>query len=360
MISGIKTLGKYLDQPLLVENYKKAVAPIFISGATVYGANEIRKAPQEKKKETAIRTASVLTATTVSSLYAPKLSAKILRLPYQKYRTAEIIKNNTQSVDSFVKSATEEGHNLSNEGLNLLEKAKSKVLKFKEVKTLNNELSQTPKGKKLFNKLIPEPDNITAKDIKNEIGRLSLYGFIPIVGGTAGGITGDVLTEKKVDKDKMADRVKEGSYQYLANIFLCNVGAGLALAGLEKMNIKSKAARVVGMVTGIVATGIVGGSKIANFIGRNFINPIFDKGQKSKQDERKPEALDICLHSDDIATIAVMSGLKWIEPALPILYGISGYRTGIGYRNDKKNNANTENNVNSKTNSNTTVKNEKN
>ena len=55
-----------------------------------------------------------------------------------------------------------------------------------------------------------------------------------------------------------------------------------------------------------------------------------------------------------------MSGLKWIEPALPILYGISGYRTGIGYRNDKKNNANTENNANSKTNSNTTVKNEKN
>ncbi len=49
--------------------------------------------------------------------------------------------------------------------------------------------------------------------------------------------------------------------------------------------------------------------------------------------ERKPEALDISLHIDDIATIAVLSGLKWIEPALPILYSISGYRAGIGYRN---------------------------
>ena len=348
MISGIKTLGKYLDQPLLVENYKKAVAPIFISGATVYGANEVRKAPKEKRKETAIRTASVLTATTVSSLYAPKLSAKILRLPYQKYRTAEIIKNNTQAVDTFVKSSTEEVHNLTDKGLNILEKAKSKVLKLKEVKTLNDELSQTEKGKKLFNKLIPEPENITAKDIKNEIGRLSLYGFIPIVGGTAGGIAGDMLTEKKIDKEKMADRVKEGSYQYLANIFLCNVGAGLALAGLEKMKVKSKTARVVGMVSGILATGVIGGSKIANFIGRNFINPIFDKGEKSKKDERKPEALDICLHTDDIATIAVMSGLKWIEPALPIMYGVSGYRTGIGYRNNKKENYSPENNANTK------------
>ena len=148
----LKTLGKYLDQPLLVENYKKAVAPIFIGGATVYGANEVRKAPKEKRKETAIRTASVLTATTVSSLYAPKLSAKILRLPYQKYRTAEIIKNNTQAVDTFIKSSTEEVHNLTDKGLNILEKAKSKVLKLKEVKTLNDELSQTKETDQKRNK----------------------------------------------------------------------------------------------------------------------------------------------------------------------------------------------------------------
>ena len=56
--------------------------------------------------------------------------------------------------------------------------------------------------------------------------------------------------------------------------------------------------------------------------------------------ERTTEILDICLHSDDIATIAVMSGLKWMEPALPILYGISGYRAGIGYRNGHKRNKN--------------------
>lgn len=51
--------------------------------------------------------------------------------------------------------------------------------------------------------------------------------------------------------------------------------------------------------------------------------------------ERKPEVIDISLHTDDIATVAVLSGLKWIEPALPIMYSISGYRSGIGYRNNK-------------------------
>ena len=100
---------------------------------------------------------------------------------------------------------------------------------------------------------------------------------------------------------------------------------------LEKNNIKSKSARALGMIAGILATGVIGGSFIANYIGKNFVDKCF-KNQPEKQ-ERKPEVLDICLHSDDIATVAVMSGLKWIEPALPALYSISGYRAGIGYRN---------------------------
>ena len=333
MISGIKLLGKYLDQPLLIEKYKKAVTPIFIGGATLYGANEVRKAPKEERGKKAIQMATVLGATTASALYAPKITAKILKQPYKKFHTSEILERNNKLVDTFVKSET----NLEQNTKNLLEKAKSKVLNFKEIKNLSKDLSKSEKGTKLFNDLIPEPENITSKDIKNEIGRLSLYGFIPIVGGVSGGIAGDILTEKKVTKDKMADRIKEGSYQYLANIFLCNVGAGSALAVLEKMNVKSKVARTVGMVGGIVAMGIVGGSKIANYIGDKVINPIFDGKQpkEKKQAERKPELVDVCLHTDDIATIAVMSGLKWIEPALPILYGISGYRAGIGYRNNK-------------------------
>ncbi|MCM1264609.1 MAG: hypothetical protein NC200_00280 [Candidatus Gastranaerophilales bacterium] len=335
MIQKIKLAGKYLDQPLLVGKFKKAVPSVFITGAALYGANEVRKAPEGQKKRTAINVGSVLAATVASSLAAPKIAAKLVGKPYEKYAINEIKSKNTALVDEFVKS----GQNISDSTKNILEKAKTKVLKYKEVQNLHTELSQTKKGKKFFNTLIPEPDNISAKDIRDDIARLSIMGAIPVAGGVAGGIVGEKVSDKKISKAKMADRVKEGAYQYLANIFLCNVGAGLALAGMEKMNVKSKSARAIGMITGIVSTGIIGGNAIANFIGKKVINPIFEDKEtrkKHKGPERTPEVVDICLHSDDIATIAVMSGLKWIEPSLPILYGISGYRAGIGYRNGKK------------------------
>ena len=110
---------------------------------------------------------------------------------------------------------------------------------------------------------------------------------------------------------------------------MCNIGAGAALALLEKMNIKSKSARAIGMISGIVLTGVLGGSKIANLISQKIISPI----TKIQTKERKPEALDLCLHTDDIATVSLLSGLKWIELALPILYSVSGYKAGVGYRN---------------------------
>jgi len=59
------------------------------------------------------------------------------------------------------------------------------------------------------------------------------------------------------------------------------------------------------------------------------------KHHKDLYDERKPELLDMALHTDDIATAGVLSGFKWIEPMLPLMYTISGYRAGIGYRNNK-------------------------
>ena len=102
---------------------------------------------------------------------------------------------------------------------------------------------------------------------------------------------------------------------------------------LEKMNIKSKSARCIGMIGGIILTGVVGGSMMANFIGNKIINPMLYKN--NEKEKRTPELLDISLHADDIATVSLLSGLKWIEPALPLLYSISGYRAGIGYRNQK-------------------------
>lgn len=333
MIESIKIAGKYLDQPLLVSKFKQAVPKVFAGGAAVYGVGNVIDAEPEDRKKVAIRDASVLSATVVSALAAPKIAAKVVGKAYEKFAATDIIQKNTKIVDEFVSK-----EKVSDRLGQLLEKAKTKILDFKEVKELHNETSGTEKGKKLFNSLIPEPENVTSKDIVNEIGRLSVMGAIPVAGGIAGGLAGEKISEGKLSKERTANRVKEGTYQYLANIFLCNVGAAAALGVMEKTNVKSKAGRVAGMVTGILTTGVIGGSTIANYFGKKVINPIFDRESNKKlNSERKPEVLDICLHSDDIATIAVMSGLKWMEPALPILYGISGYRAGIGYRNGNKN-----------------------
>lgn len=121
---------------------------------------------------------------------------------------------------------------------------------------------------------------------------------------------------------------------------MCNVGAGSALFISERLEKAKKIKpltpmkKLVVILSGITATGIVGGSYIANYVSKKCINPLFgEKNQKKLYGERKPEALDIALHADDIATAGILSGFKWIEPALPFMYFISGYRAGIGYRN---------------------------
>ena len=74
----------------------------------------------------------------------------------------------------------------------------------------------------------------TGGEIFSEIKRLSLLGLIPVVGGVTGGIIADRVTHTN-NRKGTADKVKEGLYQYLANIFLCNVGAGTALFLSEKL-----------------------------------------------------------------------------------------------------------------------------
>jgi len=172
-----------------------------------------------------------------------------------------------------------------------------------------------------------------------------------VIGGVTGGIAACVANGHDL-KEKAKPKIKEGLYQYLANIVLCNVGAAGALGIMEtspvknflkSKNINSKAARAGAMAVGILGVGMLGGSAIANFIGKKIVDPLFGEKQNSSSpasaslkniyEERHPEFLDAALHVDDVATIGVLSGFGWIEPALPIMYSISGYRAGMGYRN---------------------------
>ncbi len=337
-MNNITAIGKFLDQPRLVGKFSKTVPAIMIGGAGLITAKNAKNTPKGERKNRVIKDVSAFAGTMSAALIATrgfkplKINGLINNIDLKK-----LTQENTKLVDEFVSKTK-----LDEKTQTILNKAKTKVMTLPEVKTVFNEVSQKEGGKDFLRKLVPDPENVTSKEIFGEIKRLSLLGLIPVLGGIGGGIVGDKLTDKNW-KEKVPNKIKEGAYQYLANIFLCNVGAGIALGILEKKGIKSKAGRAIGMVTGIVLTGIIGGSAIANLISKKVIDPILNKGKKSpeKQNglyaERKPEPLDIGLHTDDIATVAVLSGLKWIEPALPILYSISGYRAGIGYRNgDKK------------------------
>lgn len=334
-MNNLSVLGKFLDQPILVSKFQKAVPAILAGGAAAYTAYDASKEAPEKRKQRALKTGLTLGVTVASALAAPHIASAITKrkLP----ASLDLIKrNNKEIIDTFIKSAKPEEATSK-----ILEKGKDKILNFKEVKSLYTNLKDKSSGKEFLERLIPSPENISAKDIFSEIGYLSIFGAVPVVGGILGGIAADRATDKENWKAKVPDKIKEGSYQYLANIFMCNVGAGAALGIMEKYGIKSKASRAIGMTAGIVATGIIGGSKIANLISEKIIDPCFNK-KKNKANvdkaeqanrERKPEALDIGLHTDDIATVSLLSGLKWIEPALPVMYTLSGYRAGIGYRN---------------------------
>ena len=110
----------------------------------------------------------------------------------------------------------------------VLHSARKGALSLKETEILLKKIPDTDAKRKLLNVLLPEPENLNSKGIFSEIGRLSLLGAIPVIGGVLGGIAADRIT-KTSDKNSTANKIKEGFYQYFANIFLCNVGACAAL-----------------------------------------------------------------------------------------------------------------------------------
>lgn len=337
-MNSLTIFGKFLDQPKLVKRFSQAVPSILVLGGAGFTIHKTKKAPKDKKHDVFVKNVAVLTGTILSAIVAPKIAAKIVKGHPHSHNHSHCPghchhhHDESELVDDFLKN-----NKVSQKTAEILNKSKEKILKLSEVKTIFKEIGTTKNGKELLDDIIPNPENVDSKHVFGEIGRLSIMGLIPVLGGIGGGIIGDKVTDKNW-KEKIPNKIKEGSYQYLANIFLCNIGAGAALLAMEKAKIQSKAVRAFAMISGIILTGLVAGSAMANYIGQKLIDPLFGHKHKAKLfSERKPEALDAGLHLDDVATVAVLSGLKWIEPALPGLYAISGYRAGIGYRNGDRN-----------------------
>lgn len=357
----ISTICKYVDQPMILNKLDQKMPALLIGAGGTYGlVDSLKHSKKDRKhaKEKFIQNAVVISSTIGASLLGTRGlkigGKKIFNGLMERVHFTELQKVQTEAVDKFLKKTKINDKEI----LNALETVKLKELSPKQIELLTNKLPISPAKQELFSVILPEKKNLNSKEIFSEIKRLSLLGLIPVAGGVAGGIIADKATHtnnRKGDKaptgkegaefkQRTANKVKEGLYQYLANIFLCNVGAGTALFLSERLEKAKKIKPLTPMkklaviLTGITATGIIGGSYIANYVSKKCINPLFGekKSDKGIYSERKPEALDIALHADDIATAGILSGFKWIEPALPFMYFISGYRAGIGYRNNNK------------------------
>ncbi len=344
----ISTLCKYVDQPMILNKLDQKMPALLIGAGGSYGVlNTIKHNKKDKfeREQKLIQNAIVISSTIIASLIGTRGlkigNKKIINGLMERIHISELQKIQTEAVNNFISQTKIKNKEI----IETLETAKLKELSPKQIELLYNKLPKSLEKQKLFNVILPENKNLNSKEIFSEIKRLSLLGLIPVIGGVIGGIIADKITHTN-NRKETANKIKEGLYQYLANIFLCNVGAGTALFISENLEKKGKIKPLTPMkklaviLTGITTTGIIGGSYIANYISKKIINPIFNESKNNKKiyDERKPEALDIALHADDIATAGILSGFKWIEPALPFMYFISGYRAGIGYRNNKTEN----------------------
>ena len=333
---------------MILNKLDQKMPALLIGAGGSYGVlNTIKHNKKDKfeREQKLIQNAIVISSTIIASLIGTRGlkigNKKIINGLMERIHISELQKIQTEAVNNFISQTKIKNKEI----IETLETAKLKELSPKQIEHLYNKLPKSLEKQKLFNVILPENKNLNSKEIFSEIKRLSLLGLIPVLGGVIGGIIADKITHTN-NRKETANKIKEGLYQYLANIFLCNVGAGTALFISENLEKKGKIKPLTPMkklaviLTGITTTGIIGGSYIANYISKKIINPIFNESKNNKKiyDERKPEALDIALHADDIATAGILSGFKWIEPALPFMYFISGYRAGIGYRNNKTEN----------------------
>ena len=339
----LSSVGKFLDQPLLSNTLQRKMPVILTGAALAYGVADTVSQPKSERKNRAIKNATILGSITASTL----LGVNFIKVGGEKLIETlpkEEILARQGSVIAKFKTLNPSIDTKVNE---ILTKAQKKMLNLAETDELLKNIKSKPASDELINSLFGANKNITSKEIFNEISKLSIMGFIPVASGIAGGIAADKLTGES-SKEKTTNKIKEGIYQFFANIFLCNVGAGSFLFAAEKLNEKdliknfTPLKKTAVILSGILSVGVLGGSFIANKIGNKIVNPIINKFEKkpdsacNKYEQRVPEPLDIALHTDDIATAGVLSGVKWIEPLLPVMYLISGYRSAIGYRNADK------------------------
>ena len=178
---------------------------------------------------------------------------------------------------------------------------------------------------------------LTAKEFMSEAAVPFLgVGLASVGSGVVAGFLANRL-QGKSDK-KNDDVVKEGIFQYVANIAMCGFGAGAGLTvsnALGFTKFRNPLARFATVVAGLGA-GIYAGALIANPLS-DKVESQMKRRQSAKHHApsggRKLEFADGILHVDDIPTAFSVAGVQALKPWISPFFLMSGIKTAYGYRN---------------------------
>jgi len=216
---NVSAVGKFLDQPILISKLKNQTPKILTGTALAYGIYDTMKAPKEERRNKGIKNAVVLSTVIIASLvsaFGLKTGKKqIIKGLVDVKEPESIIKRNINAVNKFSKSNT-----LDKKAENTLNKAKNGLLNLNDTKEILKLKNSDYKGiDELFDTLFSKKEDLSAKEIFKETGRLSVLGLMPVVGGVLGGIAAEKMTGENTPKST-SNKIKEGAYQFLANIFM--------------------------------------------------------------------------------------------------------------------------------------------
>lgn len=364
LLTSARAFGHYIEQPNLIRKIAVGTGVAGLAGMGALVANDIAKAqPGEARQKIIIRDAVVLSATGLGTILATK---RWMPLP---------------SKEAALAGVAQLGHKLQEYGhkyadllkLDAFANGKAQISReeFGKIVTAVKERG----GKEELNDLLPVGGDMTeVKGFRNQVrdmarrtgqkdsagnlmeddgelvtmARFFTVGLASVLSGLTGGIVANKINKVK-DPNATANMAKEGCFQFIANIALCAVGASIALVLMKipqvakqiaKLGALSKVVRTIGIMIGL-CLGIFGGGIIANILGQRYINPLIDRLNGKQPDpnasqggKRKIEFADAILHLDDLPTALAIAGFEAVEPILPWFFAFSGYRTGIGYRND--------------------------
>jgi hypothetical protein len=362
----LKAFSHVLDERHVIDRVGKTAAwTLGIGAPASLMAWNASHAEPDKRKQVLIRDGLVLGGVALTSIFAVR-----------KYLMGDVLENGVKVGKSFVKQKTVneareellEGFakvksSVKYQAYKALPKLEALVLKenksLADYKAIITHMKTASPGtyKEDINKLLPvdlgDDCPTKLKDVPEFLGNLwkelsnfAVLGTVPIFGGIMGGLAANKING---ERGKTADMVKEGVFQLISNIVLPVITGAVGITlmsiptikrGLEKI---PNAARLIrfGVVGISITAGIASGMLLANKIGEKWLTPMFNRmqGKPSKppsadgRHERKPDFFDIFLHVDDLPVALSVAGVAILEPFLPFLFGITGWRAGVGFRN---------------------------